>query len=288
MSDSVRTDHATSGETLRQLRQTEGFVFDMDGTLVLGDRQNQGLRALPGAVELTQALDRRGIPFAVFTNGTTRPPAKYAQTLRALGIPVPDSNMLTPASAAIAHFTDIGHRRIMVLGGEGLAEPLRAAGFDTVTRARDSDADAVLAGWFREMTFADLEAACDAVWHGARFYSSSASRFFATAAGRTLGTSRIISAAVHDATGVEIEVVGKPSRHALNAAADRLGLDPHRIAVVGDDPELEMAMARAGGTLAISVGTGLHDLGYYATLPPEQRPDLILTGVDALLDLYLD
>jgi HAD superfamily hydrolase (TIGR01450 family) len=287
MSDLVRTDDATPGEPLQRLRQIEGFIFDMDGTLVLGDRQNHGLRPLPGAVELTQALDRRGIPFAVFTNGTTRPPAKYAEILRTLGIPVPDSNMLTPASAAVAHFTYAGHHRVMVLGGEGLAEPLRSAGLETVPRTHDSGADAVLAGWFREMTFPDLEAACDAVWHGARFYSSSASRFFATTTGRTLGTSRIISAAIHDATGVDIEIVGKPSRHALNAAAARLGVDPHQIAVVGDDPELEMAMARAGGTLAIAVGTGLHDVGYYATLPPDQQPDLSLTGVDALLDLYL-
>lgn len=283
MADPVRLD----GENLRRLRQIEGFVFDMDGTLVLGDQHNYGLRALPGAVELTQALDHRGIPFAVFTNGTTRPPAQYAQILQTLGIPVPDSNMLTPASAAVVHFTDVSHRRIMVLGGDGLAEPLRAAGFETVPRVRGSGADAVLAGWFREVTFTDLEAACDAVWHGARFYSSSASRFFATAAGRTLGTSRIISAAVHDATGAEVEVVGKPSHHALNTAAARLGIDTHRIAVVGDDPELEMAMARAGGALAVSVGTGLHQPQYFTTLPPEQRPDLSLTGVDALLDLYL-
>lgn len=288
MSDPVRMDCGISSETLRRLRQIEGFVFDMDGTLVLGDPRNQGLRALPGAVELIRELNRRRIPFAVFTNGTTRPPGEYAQILRAQGIPVPDSNVLTPASAAVAHFTDVGHQRIMVLGGEGLAQPLRAAGFETVARVRGSGADAVLVGWFREVSFADLEAACDAVWHGARFYSSSASRFFATTAGRTLGTSRIISAAVHDATGVEVEVVGKPSRHALNTAASRLGVDTNQIAVVGDDPELELAMARAGGTLAIAVGTGLHQPPYFATLPPEQRPHLNLTGVDALLDLYLE
>lgn len=287
MSDSVRTDPATSDETLDRLRQAEGFIFDMDGTLVLGDRLNQRLRALPGAVELTRALSRRRIPFAVFTNGTTRPPGKYAEVLRSLGIPIPDSNVLTPASVAVARFTDVGHRRVMVLGGEGLAEPLRSAGFETVARVQGSGADAVLAGFFREMTFADLEAACDAVWHGARFYSSSASRFFATTSGRTLGTSRMISAAVHDATGTSVDVVGKPSPHALNTAAGRLGVDIDRIAVVGDDPELEIAMARAGATLAISVATGLHPSEYYATLPPEQRPDLSFTGVDALLDLYL-
>jgi NagD protein len=57
--------------------------------------------------------------------------------------------------------------------------------------------------------------------------------------------------------------------------------------VVGDDPELEMTMARAGGTLAISVGTGLYQQQHFATLPPEERPDLNLTGVDELLHLYL-
>jgi hypothetical protein len=30
-----------------------------------------------------------------------------------------------------------------------------------------------------------------------------------------------------------------------------------------------------------------HQLRHFATLPPEQRPDLSLTGVDALLDLCL-
>lgn len=277
---------AAAEAALDRLRRARGFVFDMDGTLVLGDRRNRGLRPLPGGVELTGWLHARGVPFVVVTNGTTRTPAKYAETLRSLGLRVGDHNLLTPVSAALDHFQENGHRRVMVLGGDGLVLPLRAAGFDVVGPVHDSGADAVLVGWYREVTFDDLECACDAVWAGARFYSSSQSMFFATSEGRVLGTSRAISAVVRDLTGAHVEVVGKPSLHALRAAAHRMSVATEELAVVGDDPELEMAMAHRGGSLAVSVSTGVQEHSAFGGLPPEQAPDLSFSGVDELYDVY--
>ena len=59
-----------------------------------------------------------------------------------------------------------------------------------------------MAGWYRqELTFESLEAAVVAVSAGAQFYSASQSPYFATAEGRSLGTSRAISAVVRDVTG---------------------------------------------------------------------------------------
>jgi len=55
--------------------------------------------------------------------------------------------------------------------------------------------------------------------------------------------------------------------------------------VVGDDPELEVPMARQGGALAIAVGTGIGTAGAFARLPGARRPDLFLPGVSELLDL---
>jgi hypothetical protein len=43
-------------EVLRRLRDARGFIFDMDGTLALGDRVNHGLAPLPGAVEILRLL----------------------------------------------------------------------------------------------------------------------------------------------------------------------------------------------------------------------------------------
>jgi ribonucleotide monophosphatase NagD (HAD superfamily) len=83
---------------LERLHNARGFVFDLDGTLVLGDKRNAGLQPLPGAIEFTRELARRGTPFAILTNGTVRTPEQYAGKLRALGFALEDRSMLTPAS----------------------------------------------------------------------------------------------------------------------------------------------------------------------------------------------
>ena len=55
-----------------RLRSARGFVFDLDGTLVLTDRRNDAFTPLPGAVALTRWLAAHGLPFVAFTNGTTK------------------------------------------------------------------------------------------------------------------------------------------------------------------------------------------------------------------------
>src|SRR3954447_26996323 len=218
---------------LARLRAVRGFVLDMDGTLALGDRNNRGIRALPGAVEFVQLLVERGTPFCVFTNGTVKTPAQCADALQQAGFPVPDDAVLTPTSSAAEVFRRRGHRRVMVLGGKGITEPLEAAGLEALPPLRGTGADAVFVGWFRqELNFEALEAACDAVFGGARFYSASQSLFFATAEGRQVGTSRAIAAVVRDVTGCDVTVVGKPSLPALQVAARHLARETDELAVV--------------------------------------------------------
>jgi 4-nitrophenyl phosphatase len=266
------------------LAGVRGFILDMDGTLVLGDRHNHGLRPLPGALELLRWLTERGLPYAIFTNGTTRTPRGYAEALRRTGFAVPDEAVLTPVSSAVEVFARRGYRRVLVLGGDGLAVPLREAGLTVVPPRGQPSADAVLIGWYPEFTMATLEAACRTVWAGAAVYSASQVVFFATADGRALGTSRAIAAMLTSVTGCRVRLVGKPSLHALRAAAHRLGVPTAELAVVGDDPDLEVPMAHRGGALAIAVTTGLAEPEAFA----HRRPHLMLSGVHELLTLLRD
>jgi NagD protein len=271
---------------LDRLRQVRGFVLDMDGTLVMGDRNNQGMVALPGAASLLQTLVERGTGFCIYTNGTVKTPVQIADVLQGLGLPVEVGQALTPASTAVDVFLDRGYRRVMVLGGKGITEPLEAAGIETVPPLRGTPCDAVMVGWFRqELTFDAIEAAVFAVFDGAEFYSASQSLFFATAEGRSLGTSRAISAVVRDITGCEVTVVGKPSLDALRTAGRRLGRAPAELGVVGDDPELEVPMAHAGGAFAVAVHTGIGHAESFRDLPAEVRPHLDLPDVGALAEL---
>jgi HAD superfamily hydrolase (TIGR01450 family) len=277
-------DHVP-GDVRDRLRAAAGFVFDLDGTLVLTDRRNASFAPLPGALAITRWLAAMRVPFVLFTNGTGRTPASYAGALADAGFGLGEDMVLTPAVSAAELFTRRGYRRVMALGNEGLALPLREAGLEVVPPARHVQADAVLAGWYREFTVDALEAACEAVWQGAEFFSCSQSVFFATAGGRALGTSRAISAMVRSVTGCRVEIVGKPSMFALRTAARRLGLRPASLAVVGDDPELEVPMAHKGKAMAVGVGTGIGTASGFAALPPGRRPHLLVPGVDRLLDL---
>jgi 4-nitrophenyl phosphatase len=271
---------------VKRLRAARGFVFDLDGTLVLGDRHNHGLAPLPGALAITRRLRRGGVPFAVLTNGTGRTPAQYATALRELGFELGADGVLTPAVSALDVLTRRRQGRVMVLGTDGLTAPLEEGGIEAVPPRGRPRVDAVLAGWYRQFTMDALESACHAVWGGATFYTCSQSRFFATVEGRTMGTSRAISAMVRSMTGCRVEVLGKPSLHALRSAGRRLGVRLPDLAVIGDDPELDVPMARRGHSLAVAVATGIGAADAFAHLPAGRRPHVSVAGVDALLALY--
>jgi len=271
---------------LRRLHAVRGYVLDMDGTLVLGDRNNKGLTLLPGALYLVTTLMERDLPFCIFTNGTIKTPDQCVDALRQAGLPVPDGAALTPASSAVDVFRRRGHRRVMVLGVKGITEVLEAAGIEALPPVRGTVCDAVMAGWYREeLTFESLEAAVEAVAAGAKYYSASQSPYFATSEGRSLGSSRAISAVVRDLTGAQVEVVGKPSLHALRTSASLLGVAPSEVAVVGDDPELEVPMAHKGGACAVAVHTGIGHSESFTGLTESLRPHLDLPDLGVLADL---
>lgn len=278
-----------SADSQLRLTAARGFLFDLDGTLVLGDRHNLGLRPLPGALEITRWVAAQGLPFAVLTNGTTKTPQQLGAALRGIGFEITDQSVLTPASSAVSVLTRRGHKRVLALGGDGLTGPLREAGIEAVPPVAGSrpDVDAVLVGWFPDFTLAALEVACQAVWSGARLYSASQSLYFATAEGRAIGTSRAISAMITSLTGRQARLVGKPSLAALRTAASRMGVRAADLVVVGDDPELEVPMAHRGGALAVAVRSGLGVAGSFSHLPPSRQPHLHLRGVDELLEIVV-
>jgi 4-nitrophenyl phosphatase len=284
---SVDASSPVAAGVLERLHNARGFVFDLDGTLVLGDKRNAGLQPLPGAIEFTRELARRGTPFAILTNGTVRTPEQYAGKLRALGFPIEDRSMLTPASVAGEYLAERGLRRVLVLGGEGITVPLTAAGLTTVLPGeRRSDVDAIFIGWFREFGIEDLELACEAAWAGARLFAASLAPFYATAEGRALGTSRAIAAMITSLTGRRATVLGKPALAALRVAARRLGLACATLAVVGDDPTLEVPMAHRGGALAIAVYSGLGGVDAFDALPLGARPHLAVHDIAQLQAIY--
>jgi len=264
-------------------------MFDVDGTLVLGDRNSHGYTVLPGAIEVLETLVRRGMPYLLLTNGSTTPPTEQAARLRGVGLPVADAQMLTPSSIAAAYFVRHGIRRVLMLGTPGVGRALTDRAIEVV-RPGEPEAEtcrAVYVGWHPDCTMADIEVAVRAIWAGAQLTTASAVPFFATRGGRSIGYSHAIVAAIRSLTGARAIVLGKPSPHAFRHVAKLLGVPAAEIAVVGDDPQLEISMARRSGAVGIAVTTGLTDREAWRAQPAARRPDHVLEGVGDLLSLGL-
>lgn len=272
-----------------RIRSASGYLFDLDGSLVLGDKNNRGLQALPGAAELLALLDKRNTPYRVMTNGTVKTPAKISTALAEAGLTVPAEKIMTPSTVAADYFLRRSIRKIMVLGIEGVWQPIADAGLKVVRPLHDGDtedSDAIFIGWYREISMNEIEAACDAVWNGAGLFAASMVPFFATRHGRALGSSRAISAMITSITGRRATPLGKPSLHALRDAARHIGCNTSDLVVVGDDPDLEVRMALNGKALAVAVQTGIADANDFAALAPDRRPHLCFASV-AELGTYL-
>ena len=87
-------------EVIERIKNASGFIFDMDGTIALGDAASGGHKALPFATETLAAIRALGMPFRVYTNGSAKAPATYAASLRNAGFDLRDEEMMTPSSSA--------------------------------------------------------------------------------------------------------------------------------------------------------------------------------------------
>jgi 4-nitrophenyl phosphatase len=269
------------------LGTVEGFMFDLDGTLILSDRSLGGYRPLPGAVEILREVQARGIPFVVLTNGSAYPAAEQAPKLRALGLPISDDILLTPSSVAADLMPRRGVKRALVLGTPGVGHPLAEAGIEIVFPGQDraDQVDAVYIGWHPHCDMKDIEAACKAIWNGAELYVASDVPFFATSSGKTMGYSHAITAAVRKITRAPMILTGKPSLHALKLVAKKLGIPMRKVGVVGDDPVVEMIMARRGKAIGFGVTTGFTTAQDWAAQPQSRRPHRIVHELADILKI---
>ena len=279
---------APAGRDPAAFPKLAGFMFDVDGTLLLSDRSLGGYELLPGAIETLNSLASRGVPYVLLTNGSAYPPAEQAAKLRKLGLPVSDEQMITPSSVA-----GRGHDTQCACGGcwcwdrkawaSRCARRASRRAMRSIRKRRE--VDAVYVGWHPDCGMKDIEAACNAIFAGAKLYVASDVPFFATRHGRSIGYSYAIVGAIRRVTHAPMILTGKPSRHAMRFVAQRLGVPVSRVGVVGDDPVVEMSMARRFGAAAFGVTTGVTSAAEWRRQPLRRRPHRVLTQLEDLLKL---
>jgi HAD superfamily hydrolase (TIGR01450 family) len=256
-----------------------GYVFDLDGTVYLGDE------LLPGAGRLLarlRELDRR---VAFVSNNPTRDPEMYVDKLRRLGVEasVPEvlNTVVTMTRWLSRHHPDA---TVFPIAEEPLCRALAAAGIRMSDRPEEIDI--VVASYDRGFDYRKLQIAFDAIWfhRRARLVTTNPDRYCPFPGGRGEPDAGAIVAAIEACTGATCEVnAGKPDPLMLEAAMDLLGLDVGDCVLVGDRLSTDIRMARAAGMASALVLTGDTTPEALAAAPPTDRPTWVLDRVDRVL-----
>ena len=260
-------------------RLYEGYLFDLDGTVYLGNE------LLPGAYDLIHRLRELDRPTLFLTNNPTRDPAMYAETLDRLGLATPVTHIVntvvTMTDWLLKHAPDA---RVFVIGEEPLRRSLQQAGLQL--SEDPAQIDIVVASYDRGFDYRKLQIAFDALWHHgrARLVTTNPDAYCPMPGGHGEPDAAAITAAITASTGVPCEVnVGKPDRIMLDTAIAALGVAAQDCVMVGDRLQTDIAMAVAAGVDSALVLTGESTRAAAEAAPPDRRPTYVLDRIDGLL-----
>ncbi len=255
-----------------------GLLLDVEGVLVADKRY----QAVETAVDFVAAARSAGCPLRLITNNTTDDRPAIIDKLRRAGFDFSLDELHTCTAAAVRALGELGARRCLVLGTDGLRAIFAHAGLEVTDAA---EVDAVVVGLDTGLTFEKLRLACEAVAdHGAALIALHRNRLFPDSAGRASPSVGAIVAAIEYATQVQPAVMGKPSPAYYRQVLDDLGLDAADAVIVSDDPFSDLAGAKRLGMSAVFVLSGKYrDPSIVERIDAAQRPDIIVPRIGDLL-----
>lgn len=265
-----------------------GVIFDLDGTLYLGER------ALPGAVDVCRILKDQGVGIVFVSNKPLEDRRVYAAKLNRLGIAAEPDQVITSAAVLGAYLAaEAPGLRCYVIGEDNLKQELRQFGLQVVEENPEQDErevldaaeiDAVIVAFDRTLNYRKLNLAYQALLRGALFFATNNDRACPMPGG-SIPDAGMTIAALEVGTGRKLEFsAGKPSPLILQTVLDRLGLTAPECLMVGDRLETDMRMGREAGMVTALVLTGVtrrSDLDSCLDLP-----DLVLDNLFSLFEKF--
>ena len=235
----------------------EGLLIDLDGTLYIEGEPLRGCR------EALLELRSSGFLLRFVTNTTRKPRREVLLGLRRMGFEAEEAEIFTPAKAAALM---LRNRLCYPLVADSLLEDLEDMA------PSDESPEYVLVGDLGEgFTYPRLNAAFRHLMAGAELLALQKNRYWRQKEGLSLDAGPFV-AALEYASGKTATVVGKPEKDFFRLALKDLGLEAHEVAMIGDDPEADVAGARSAGLKGVQVKTGKYD----AEAETEAEADLTL------------
>src|SRR5215203_2335435 len=260
-------------------RLYEGYVFDVDGTIYLGDE------LLPGAKRLVLKLRELGKRVVFLSNNPTKDPKMYAEKLGTLGLETLASEIVNTVVTMTGWLLrNYPEATVFPISEEPLKNSLSEAG---IRMSQDpEEIDIVIASYDRGFDYRKLQIAFDAIWFYERaiLVTTNPDRYCPFPGGRGEPDAAAIVAAIEACTGTTCRVnVGKPDSIMLETIMDVIGLEVKECVMSGDRLYTEIRMANDAGMPSAVVLTGETTADDLAGEAEENLPNYVLQRIDQLV-----
>lgn len=224
------------------------YIIDLDGTLMNGNQANLD------SVSFIKRLQEQGDAFVVMTN-SMKSPAIIQQRLSQIDIHVETAQILNPIIAMNTYLSRRGIQKVYIVGSPNEVIQVQAQ------HEVDYPEMVVLLDFERENTsFKALQCIFEHIQNGVPVITASRSPFYLSDQKRILDTGAFVKL-FEEAGGIEIEVIGKPSKLYFESGAHLLNASPNQVVVIGDDWQTDILGAKAAGCKRILLKSGKYQAG---------------------------
>lgn len=229
------------------MKKYQGYLIDLDGTMY------KGTERIEAASDFVKKLRDQQIPYLFVTNNSSRTPAQVAEKLNQFDIPA-DEKLVFTTSQATANY--IYERKndasVYVIGEEGIRTAIEEKGL----QSGDENADFVVCGIDREISYEKLTVACLAVRNGATFISTNGDIAIPTERGLLPGNGSLTSV-ITVSTQTQPTFIGKPESIIMEQALKVLGTTKEETLMVGDYYDTDILAGMNAGMDTLLVHTGV-------------------------------
>ena len=240
------------------------YLFDMDGTIYLGDN------LFPFTKELLKTIRETGNHYLFMTNNSSKSVSDYVKKLARLGIEAEEDDFITSSQATADYLKkNLAGKKLFVSGTRSFLSELAENGVENIHDSYSEDIEAVVTGFDTELTFAKLEAMSKLLTRDIPFIAANPDLVCPTWYGSAPDCGSVIEM-LHTATGRRPKVIGKPQPEMALLAMEQTGFSPRETCLIGDRVYTDIACGVNAGVDTIFVLSGegvMEDIPKYGVQP---------------------
>ncbi len=225
------------------------YLFDMDGTLYLGNRLFDFTK------ELLQTIRQQGARYIFVTNNSSKSVSDYVKKLQKMGIEADEGDFLTSSQATAWYLhKHYPGKRLYVCGTRSLKEELSSQGFDLT---EDIDrTQCIVMGFDTELSFQKLEDVSKMLCTRKIPYVATNPDYVCPTEFGSVPDCGSVCDMLYNVSGKRPEVVGKPQPYMAQLAMEKWGCTPEETVVIGDRIYTDIKSGLNAGCKTILVMSG--------------------------------